>query len=84
MVLNYSYWLKSIIDAFEFGDSSNIAHEYYFLKYKDEFKIPKEENIYSHKRAVKPGNYRDKLKPQTINQLNQVFAEFLNKYGYNL
>lgn len=84
MILNYSHWLKSIIDAFEFGAFSNIANQYYFLKYKDEFKIPKKENIYSHKRAVKPGNYRDKLKPQTINQLNQVFAEFLNKYGYNL
>lgn len=84
MVLNYSHWLKSIIDAFEFGSSSNISHQYYFLKYKDEFKIPKEENIYSHKRAVKPGNYRDKLKPQTINQLNEVFAGFLNQYGYEL
>ena len=40
------------------------------------------ESILSHKRSVKPGNHRKKLKPETVKELNEALAEVLELYGY--
>jgi hypothetical protein len=40
------------------------------------------ENINSHKRQVKPGDRRRKLKPETISQLNSTFSEVLDLLDY--
>ena len=40
------------------------------------------ESILSHKRSVKPGNHRKKLKPETVKQLNEALAEVLELYDY--
>lgn len=45
-------------------------------------KIPKAENQNSHIRQVHPGNYLKKLKPETIESLNDTFAVILDKLGY--
>jgi hypothetical protein len=46
--------------------------------------FPTSENQSAHIRKVTPGDYKDKLKPETIKQLNDCFKEVLEKYGYEL
>ncbi|PRY20246.1 hypothetical protein CLV78_11431 [Aliiruegeria haliotis] len=43
---------------------------------------PEAENPSDHIRRVSPGDHRDKLKSETIARLNDVFADFLARYGY--
>ncbi len=45
-------------------------------------KIPSSENKDSHVRQVHPGNYRKKLKPETIDQLNDRFGAILTQLRY--
>ena len=52
-------------------------------KYAREFEI-KKENIHAHKRKIVPGDYREKLATETIAKLNAIFAENLQKYGYEI
>lgn len=44
---------------------------------------PKTEDVSAHVRKVTPGDHRNKLKPETIDALNGVFAEFMTYYGYD-
>lgn len=43
---------------------------------------PKRENVSAHTRNVTPGDHRNKLRPETIAELNEVFADFMAYYGY--
>ncbi len=43
---------------------------------------PTTENKDKHIRRVTPGDHKDKLKPETIEQLDFLFAEVLSAYGY--
>lgn len=44
--------------------------------------VPAEEDPTSHIRKVAPGDHREKLKPETIEQLDAAFAELLERFGY--
>jgi hypothetical protein len=46
--------------------------------------FPSAENQNTHIRKVTPGDYKNKLKPETIEQLNDCFKEVLEKYGYEV
>ena len=52
-------------------------------KYAGEFAV-KKENIHAHKRKIVPGDYREKLAAETIASLNAIFAENLQRYGYEI
>ena len=54
-----------------------------YNKYKDDF-LPakKDEDVYSHKRQVTPGDYARKLEKTTIETLNGEFATILTSFGY--
>lgn len=43
---------------------------------QDAFAIDQEDAL-SHKRKVTPGDHRDKLKPETISTLNNIFANYI-------
>lgn len=45
-------------------------------------RIPDEENVLAHVRQVSPGDHRRKLKPETIERLNEAFLPALTRYGY--
>jgi len=48
-----------------------------------EFDIfPETEHQERHVRQVHPGNYKTKLRTDTVNQLNEILGEFLNFYDY--
>ena len=40
-----------------------------------------EEDVWSHKRKVTPGDHREKLQAETIRQLDQIFASVLERLG---
>jgi hypothetical protein len=44
---------------------------------------PVGEDIRSHMRKVTPGDYREKLRPETIAELNRRFSEVLDALGYS-
>ncbi|MDY6937865.1 MAG: sulfotransferase domain-containing protein [Cyanobacteriota bacterium] len=46
--------------------------------------FPTGENPDSHIRKVTPGDYKNKLKPETIAKLNECFYVILEKYSYEL
>ncbi len=44
----------------------------------------KTEDVNQHKRRVTPGDYKEKLKPETISKLNAAFGDILEKLDYPL
>lgn len=92
MVLNYGSWLSGFLSAFEhmnvparkvgyFLLSQNARrkkiHRDLFDRHKDDFQVDRED-IYSHKRKVVPGDHKDKLAESTVDQLNEIFADYFD------
>lgn len=44
--------------------------------------VPDKEQPDKHIRFVRPGNHKDKLKPETIEIINQKYAPILDRFGY--
>lgn len=78
VVFNKVNWIKDILHFLEMElDSDQIET---IAKKQDVF--PSQENESSHIRKVTPGDYQEKLKPETITKLNEIFAQILSKYNY--
>jgi hypothetical protein len=45
--------------------------------------FPGQEDPSAHIRKVTPGDYKQKLKPETIAQLNDFFQDILSRYQYS-
>lgn len=45
---------------------------------------PDRENPSAHTRLVHPGNYRDQLTPDTIQELNTTLAHVMDRFGYEV
>lgn len=81
MVTNFNKWLSKLVSALDFDNEEEIIKMLY-IKYKNEFVIERE-NIYSHKRKIVPGDYKGKLKPSTIKELNITFGNVLKELKYD-
>ena len=81
LVLNFPYWLQEVAKGFAI-ENKRFIHSM-IKKYKGEFEV-KKENLHAHKRKIVPGDYKEKLKPETIGKLNTMFSENLKKYNYEL
>lgn len=46
--------------------------------------FPEEEQTDQHVRQVHPGNYKKKLKPETIEKLNRMLKDELESFGYSI
>jgi hypothetical protein len=79
MVINFPYWLKEVTKVFDIKNEKRI--DKILKKYSGEFEV-KRENIYAHKRKILPGDYKEKLKTDTILRLNSIFSDNLKKYNY--
>jgi hypothetical protein len=44
--------------------------------------VPNSEDINKHIRKVKPGDYEDKLSPESITKLNETLSDVLGRYNY--
>jgi len=81
MVLSFPSWLRKILSAFQLP-----AAEESFRAVADRYARtvePDEEDVWSHKRRVTPGDYKIKLRPETIRELNEKFEGVLDALGYS-
>lgn len=78
MVSDFNTWLNTVIDFLEIDVDQETVNK---ITNKVDF-IVKEENIYSHKRQVTPGDHKRKLKLETIEILNTKFSEVLELLDY--
>jgi len=46
--------------------------------------FPEVERVDQHMRQVHPGNYKKKLKPETIEKLNHILKDELEFFGYSI
>jgi hypothetical protein len=81
MVLNFGDWLTKLLSAFELPDSDE-TYRFVTARHAETVK-PAGENVWSHKRKVTPGDYKEKLRPETIATLNSRFKEVLDALGYS-
>lgn len=91
MVLNFPAWLDQVLNVFESikvpaKKARNLllpqavrrmGLKHHLLKTNRSAFDVSEENVYSHKRKVTPGDHREKLKPATIAQLNEIFSGYI-------
>jgi len=95
MVLDFPTWLKKFLRTFELNDSDAT---YGFVRSKLDIQDdvtrsgrrrdatsekPGAEDVRSHKRKATPGDYKEKLRPETISELNRRFSEVLDALGYS-
>ncbi len=98
MVINYDSWLKQFLAGFQDWAGPRRSapqqpdakprpptldrlHRVFFKKFKDEFTVL-DEDVHRHKRQILSGDHRRKLKPDTIELLNQEFCDILPQLGY--
>jgi hypothetical protein len=77
MVTDFPTWLNEIFKHLQMTPSEQLIKE---LIEGAIFEV--KEDIYSHKRQVKPGDHRRKLQVNTIKQLNLQLQDILEIYGW--
>lgn len=79
MVTNFQRWAEQVLRPFGIR-FPRLAAIKLAWRYRNEFKVASESM--THKRRIAPGDHRDKLKPATIEALNQRFEPILKRFGY--
>lgn len=79
VIFNKRAWVADICNAFGWDVSERAR---YRIADKNDF-VPRAENEAKHIRQVAPGDGMRKLKPETIEKLNQMFENQLNYFGYD-
>jgi len=83
MVSHFDKWLKKIIKPFGIKDEKKVVVAL-TKKYGHIFTEKRRENIQAHIRRVTPHDYLNKLKPETIHNLNIIFKDILTKLDYEI
>jgi hypothetical protein len=81
MVLDFRSWLQKFLSAFELPDADGTYQ--FVANRRAESVKPVGEDIRSHMRKATPGDYREKLRPETIAELNRRFSKVLDALGYS-
>lgn len=79
MVLDFPAYLDQILRSFAFKAPA-LQRLRFAFRYRNEFRP--DPTVGSHKRSVLPGDHAKQLKPETIQQLNKIFAPELNALNY--
>lgn len=80
MVTDYRGWLEKFIAPFPIPEQSRYVEE---LALEAPNLFPRRErDAVNHVRHVAPGDYRQKLQASTIRRLDDIFAETLERLGY--
>ncbi len=82
MVLDFPSWLRKVVSRFELNDSEE-TYRIVAERYAESVKPGASEDIFSHKRKVVPGDYKEKLQPETIAELNRRLRRVLDALGYS-
>ena len=78
MVENFNAWLDRLIEFLGMDLHREFIDR---IKAEADFKVAKED-IHKHKRQVTPGDHKRKLKPETIDILNEKTREIRELFGY--
>ena len=82
MVTQFHRWAADVVKPFGFA-TPRLAAVRLAWKYRREFIPPKPgSNVMTHKRRITPGDFRNKLSPDTVKVLNKRFAPILETFGY--
>lgn len=79
MVSDFSSWLEGLLAYCGFELSEAFVQG---LIEQNEASKPKAEDVNRHVRKGKAGDYKEKLQPETIRQLNEDFGPMLERFGY--
>jgi hypothetical protein len=81
MINDFHGWLDKLL----YNCELNISQELFeALSERNELMRPKDEDIHKHLRIGKSGEYKKKLKQETIEFLNAKFSPMLLTFGYRL
>ena len=78
MVLDFEHWVYKIIKHLGLNINDSLVKQ---IINESNLSV-KEENKYSHKRQVQPGDYLNKLKSSTINSINEELNDIIQLMGY--
>ena len=81
MVLAFPSWLEKIVSVFDLSDPEE-TRAVVTARHANSVAAG-EEDVWSHKRKVTPGDHREKLQSETIRELDRIFATILDKLGYS-
>ena len=79
MVADFSTWLDELLAYCELDIPAALKNS---LIEDNERQRPRGEDVRKHVRKGQPGDYLEKLKPETIDYLNDRFAAALQTFGY--
>ncbi len=79
MVTDFESWLRNLADYCQFNLTDALFKE---LVATNEKLRPSAENAKKHIRKGKAGDYKEKLKPETIDYIEAKLAPLLGKFGY--
>ncbi len=82
MVLSFPSWLGKIIAGFDLANPEE-TRAVVEARHANSVAAEEQEDVWSHKRKVTPGDHREKLQPETIRRLDEIFASVLEKLGYS-
>ena len=81
MTHDFSDWLHRLLDYCELEISRD---SFAAFVEKHEQVRPRAENIHRHTRKGRPGEYKGRLRPETIEYLNQKFSPVLSAFEYEV
>jgi hypothetical protein len=95
MVLDFSSWLRKFLAGLQLDDAEG-AYDFVRSRIEIQNDVTKSvsgghpktirsvrEDVSSHRRKATPGDYKEKLTPETISKLNLRFGEVLDVLGYS-
>lgn len=80
MVTDFQGWLEKVLPLFPLRDHDKTMKD--LLAREAEFFPKRSEDVMTHIRHIQPGDHKDKLQPETIAELNEVFGNVLSKLDY--
>ena len=81
MVTDFGSWAGKVVNGFYFRDEERVKEEL-VAKHASGLKVDRED-IWSHKRKITPGDHKNKLRSETIDELNRIFKDILPRLDYN-
>jgi hypothetical protein len=79
MVSDFHGWLTNLLNYCDIVISNDLRRS--LIEENDRLR-PKKENVHEHIRKGAHGDYKNKLRPDTIDYLNEKFSPLLEVFGY--
>lgn len=80
MVTDYASWIRRFSAPFPLDNREDVINN--LISREDEFFPKRDQDKMQHVRHITPGDHKNKLKPETIAQLNVEYADILAALDY--